>query len=82
MRTRTIVVALLLLGAFFNTAFTHAYDAFPLSRSEPCPVTELFDKARALAATLPVHHSTEQAPYTETLVYPKYRQPRTRMDFV
>lgn len=80
---RRSLAAALLIGALFDTtAFTEELTTHPFSRSEPCPVETLFEEARAIAATIPVEHSAELTPYTEMLVYPKYKQPRTRTDFV
>ncbi len=77
------VAAALLLGALFDTtAFTDVSASHPLSRSEPCPVKTLFEEARAIVARVPVEHSADLTTYTEVLVYPKHKEPRTRTDFV
>lgn len=82
---KTFVATALLFGAFFDTtnAFTAEVSAsHPLSRSEPCSVISLFEEARAIVARVPVKHSAELTLYTEMLVYPKYKETRTRTDFV
>lgn len=70
----------LLLGAFFVTPL-HAREEYPYSRLNPCPYQELFEKARDIVADMPATHSTTATTYTETLVYPRYKKPRTRTDF-
>ena len=55
---------------------------FPYSRSEPCPVDELFPRAREIAAKIPVNHSTGSTTYRHTIIHSKSSTTRTPTDFV
>lgn len=55
---------------------------FPYSRSEPCPVDELFPRAREIAAKIPVNHSTDSTTYRHTIIHSKSSTTRTPTDFV
>ena len=75
---RFILFSLFVL--FFVTSVS-AID-FPLSRGEPCPTDELFQRARTMALKIPVTHSTESATYRRIIIHGKSSTIQHPTDFV
>jgi hypothetical protein len=80
MRIKTAYGAFV-LASFFVTAVPLFSATYPYSRTEPCPIDELVEDARRVAADMPVVHSNDLASYTEVFTYPGGSRKRVRSDF-